>query len=169
MTPAIYDATVPALVRGLRILTVYLDKATAYAAERKFETSVLVASRLAPDMAPFSSQIQRVSDSAKGAIVRLTGAEAPAFPDTETTFDELRERIAKTIAFVESVDPSAFADSATRTIELKFGPYTQSFTGTEFVQQFLLPNVYFHISTAHAILRHNGVPIGKLDYLGATL
>ncbi len=166
MTLSIYDVSIPALVRGLQVLTAYMDKAAAHAAEAGLDPTSLVGARLAPDMLPLSGQIQRASDTAKAAVPRLTGLAAPSFPDTETTFDDLKARLANTIAFLESVPQDAFATSAERSIELKFGPHSTTLTGSGFVTKFLLPNFYFHVATAHAILRSQGVNVGKLDYLG---
>jgi hypothetical protein len=167
MPISIYDATVPALVRGLTILSGYTDKAAAYAEEKKFKPDILVNARLAPDMLSLSGQLQRSSDSSKGAIARLTSVTVPSFPDTETTLPELKERLTKTIDFLNTVKPADFEGAETKSIELKFGSLSKTLTGDAFVTSFLLPNFYFHVAMAHAILRHNGVKVGKLDYLGA--
>jgi hypothetical protein len=116
-------------------------------------------------MLPFSAQIQRVSDTAKNAMGRLTAIEAPKFPDVEKDFAELRERIAKTVAFLESVDADAMNGSEEKEVTLNFGT-KMAFSGQDYVLQFVLPNFYFHLMAAYAILRHNGAPVGKLDYLG---
>jgi hypothetical protein len=163
-----YDATVPVLIRGLSILSTYIDKAAAYAEDNKIDPSVLINARLFPDMSPFSGQIQRASDTSKGALARLLGVTAPSFPDTESTLPELKERIAKTIAFLKTANPQDFEGTETKSIELKFGKMSKAFRGDEYVLSFLLPNFYFHVTTAHDILRHNGLKIGKLDYLGGT-
>jgi hypothetical protein len=159
-----YDVTVPVLIRGLSILDEYLDRAAAFATENKIDPKVLVNSRLAPDMQPLSGQIQRASDTAKGAIPRLTDLQAPSFADTEVTLEDLKKRIADTVAFLKSVTPANLEGSQTRRIELKFLNAVMS--ADTFVLQFLLPNFFFHVTTAHDILRHNGVKIGKRDYLG---
>jgi hypothetical protein len=159
-----YDVTIPVLIRGLRILDEYLDRAAAFAAENKIDPQVLVNARLAPDMLPLSGQIQRASDTSKGAIPRLTDLEAPNFADTEVTLEDLKKRLAATIAFLKSVTPASMEGAQTRKVELKF--LNAVLHGDGFVLQFLLPNFFFHVATAHDILRHNGVKIGKRDYLG---
>ena len=166
MSISMYDATIPVLLRGLTVTASYLDKAEAYAAERSIDPSVLINARLAPDMQPLSAQVQRISDSAKGAIARLTDIEVPSFADTETTFPELKERVAKTIALLKAVTPKQMEGSESRSTELKFRTVTKTLRGDTFVLHFLLPNVFFHVTTLHDILRHNGMPIGKRDYLG---
>jgi hypothetical protein len=159
-----YDVTIPVLIRGLGILSEYLDRAAAFAAENKIDPQVLVNSRLAPDMLPLSGQVQRASDTSKGAIPRLTDLQAPSFADTEVTLEDLKKRVAATVAFLKTVTPASLEGAQTRKIELKF--LNAVMTGDTFVLQFLLPNFFFHIATAHDILRHNGVKIGKRDYLG---
>jgi len=143
-----------------------LEKAEANAKERGFDPNVLVTQRLAPDMRPLSSQIQLASDSAKGAMARLSGGTPPAMPDTETTMAELRARIAATIAYVKSVPQSAVDGSEEKDVVLKTPSGDIPFKGLGFLTGFALPNFLFHVTTAYAILRHNGVPIGKLDFLG---
>lgn len=167
MSISIYEVTVPALVRGLGILSIYLDKAAAFAADNGIDPTVLVNARLAPDMQPLAGQVQRASDTAKGSVTRLTGAVAPAFADTETTIEQLKERIANTVAFLNSVTEDQYAGAEERTVELKFRTSAITLTGKAYALSFLLPNFYFHVTTAHDILRHNGVKIGKLDYIGA--
>jgi hypothetical protein len=162
-----YDLTVPVLKRGLSILSIYLDKAAAFADERKIAPEVLVNARLAPDMLPLAGQIQRASDSAKGMVPRLSTIAAPGFPDTETTLAELKQRIDKTIEFLNTVKSQDLDGSETRSIDLKFGSFTKTLSGDAYVLKFLLPNFFFHVATAHDILRHNGVKVGKLDYLGS--
>ena len=167
MSFSMYDVTIPVLIRGLTVLSGYIDKAAAFAADNKFEPSNLVNARLAPDMLSLAGQVQRASDTSKGAIARLTGATMPSFPDTETTLDELKQRIAKTVDLLKAVKPQDLDGSDSKPIELKFGKMAQTFRGDEYVMKFLLPNFFFHITTAHDILRHNGLKIGKLDYLGS--
>lgn len=166
MTFSIYDASLPVLKRGLTNLAGLLTKAEASAAARKIDPAVLLAARLAPDMHPLTRQVQIASDSAKGAAARLTGTEAPSFPDTETTFAELHARIDKTIAYLDSFSPAQLDGAETREIVLKTPNGDFAFTGQSFLLTFALPNFFFHITIAHAILRHNGVDIGKFDYLG---
>jgi len=166
MSLSMYQASVPVLVRALNNLAAILTKAEADATARGIDPTVFLTARLAPDMLPLTRQVQIASDSAKGAAARLGGVEIPSFPDTETTFAELHERIAKTIAFIEGIDKAAIEGSAARDIVLKFPGREIPFTGVTFLTGFVLPNFYFHVTTAYAILRHNGVVIGKMDYLG---
>ncbi len=170
MSLSMYRMTVPVFQRGLSSLKTYLDKAEAFAAEKKIDPSILVNARLAPDMLPLSGQYQRVTDTAKFAIARLTGIEAPRFEDNETTIAELRERLAKAEAFIATATPEAFNGSAERDITIPAGGgATVTMRGDEYVALFVLPNFYFHITTAHAILRNQGAPVGKRDYLGSFL
>lgn len=166
MSISIHDLTVPALTRGLSILSTYLDKAEADAEARNIKPAAILDARLYPDMLSFASQVQRVSDTAKASVARLAAVEAPAFEDTETSFAELKERVAKTIAYIESVPASAFEGAGERSIELRFGKLTKTLSGRDYVTKFMLPNFYFHVVTAHDILRHNGVVVGKRDFLG---
>ena len=165
MTISMYQASVPALQRMLKALDAILDKAAAYAEERKIDPLVLTSARLAPDMHPLTRQVQLLSDTAKGAAARLAGLPVPSFEDTETTFPELKERIAKTLAFVGSVRADQIDGSEARDIVLKAGARELTFKGQDYLASFVLPNFYFHATTAYAILRHNGVPLGKRDYL----
>ena len=162
MSFSIHQASAPVIVRALTNLSAMMDKALAAG----LDEATLLQARLAPDMHPFPRQIQMASDGAKGGIARLAGVEAPAMPDTEATFAELKARIAKTIAFVQSVDASAFDGSEDREIVLTFPGVSMTFTGADFLTGFMLPNFYFHITTAYALLRANGAPIGKMDFLG---
>jgi len=166
MTLTIYDAAIPVLKRGLTNLSAILAKAEASAEARKIDPAVFLASRLAPDMFPLSRQVQLVSDGAKGGAARLAGVEAPSFPDTETTFAELQERIAKTIAYLDSFRTEQFAGAEGREIVFKTPNGDFNFTGQSFLLTFVLPNSFFHVTTAYNILRHNGVDLGKFDYLG---
>ena len=162
MTFSIHEASAPVFVRALTNLSAMIDKALAAGVSE----AALLEARLAPDMHPFPRQIQMASDSAKGAIARLTGTEVPAMPDTETTVAELKERIAKTIAYVTSLDAAAFAGSEDREVVLTFPGNSMTFTGAQFLTGFALPNFYFHVAMAYALLRANGAPIGKMDFLG---
>jgi hypothetical protein len=166
VTLSMYEASIPVLDRSLANLSAILKKGVAYAEERKFDPAVLVSARLAPDMRPLSSQVQFASDSAKGCAARLAGVPVPSFPDTETTFAELEERIAKTRSFLKTVGAAQVDGSESREIVLKFGPREVTFTGRDYLFGFVLPNFYFHVTTAYDILRHNGVPLGKMDFLG---
>jgi hypothetical protein len=164
---SLYDASIPPVVRALEILATLLRKGQVHAEAEKLDPSALLDARLAPDMLPLSAQVQRVSDTAKGAAARLAGAEMPSFPDEETSFSELQERIAKTLAFVKSIRREDIDGQEAREIVLSPRRGTpMTFTGQSYLQTFVLPNVYFHLSIAHGILRNQGVPIGKLDYLG---
>jgi hypothetical protein len=166
MTLSMYQASVPSFQRTLKALDAILDKAVANAAERKIEPAVLVGARLAPDMHPLSRQIQIATDGAKGCVARLAGVEVPSFADTEATFPELKDRIAKTLAFIGTFKPEQIDGSEERDISLKAGPRELNFKGQNYLLFFVLPNFYFHATTAYDILRHNGVPLGKLDFLG---
>jgi len=167
MSLSMYDATVPVLVRGLNNLSHLLEKGLASAEARDIDPAVLVAARLAPDMHPLSRQVQIASDSAKGAASRLAGVDNPSWPDTETTFPELQARIRKTVDYLETFKPEQFEGAESKTVTLPLPGGEMKFSGQEFLLGFVLPNFLFHVTTAHAILRHNGVPIGKADYLGA--
>ncbi|MET0582333.1 MAG: DUF1993 domain-containing protein [Pseudoxanthomonas sp.] len=166
MSLSMYRLSIPAFVRGFGVLSSSLDKAEAHAQAHGLESEILVQARLAPDMLPLAGQVQRASDTSKNAIARLAGIEAPAFPDTESTFAELRQRIANTLEFFAQVQPAQLEGSQERQITLKFGKFQTALSGEEYLLTFALPNFYFHIATAHGILRHQGVQIGKLDYLG---
>ncbi|WP_104667567.1 DUF1993 domain-containing protein [Ensifer adhaerens] len=168
MALTMYQLSIPALVRGLGVLTKLLDKAEAFAQEKGISADDLVNARLAPDMLPLAGQVQRVSDTSKGLVGRLTSLEVPRFPDEEKTIDELRQRIAKTIAFLATVGPDDLEDSDSREVVLNFPTLKVTLTGEEYLQKFVLPNFYFHLTTAYDILRHKGVPIGKADYLSLT-
>lgn len=167
MSLSLYDVSIPVLVRHLDILGGLLTKAEANAKARAIDPSVFVNARLAPDMFPLSRQIQIASDGAKGAGARLAGVEIPSYPDTETSFDDLRARLAKTVDFLKSLDPAAIAGAEDRTIILKLRGTDVPFTARSFLLTFALPNFFFHVVTAYNILRENGVDVGKGDYLGA--
>ena len=166
MALSMYEVSVPVFIRSLRNLSAILDKGVSHAKAEGTDPAELVQTRLFPDMEPLSAQVQRASDAAKGCVARLAGIEVPSFPDNETTFADLKARIDKTIAFLQEVRPEQFEGSETRTVELKLrvGPLT--FDGKSYLLGFVLPNFYFHVTTAYDILRHKGVQIGKMDYLG---
>mgnify|MGYP001764430281 CR=1 FL=1 len=166
MKLSMYDASVPRLAQMLRNLDAILAKAAAHAAAKKIDPAVLLGARLFPDMLPMVKQVQIATDHAKGAAARLAGTEVPRYEDTEQSFDELRARIARTIAFVESFAPAQIEGSEGRPIALRVGGKDWSFDGRDYLLGFALPNFYFHLVTAYNILRHNGVEIGKGDYLG---
>lgn len=157
----IYDVSAPIFANALTDMRAWLDKASG----TKAETELLNA-RLAPDMRPLSAQFQMASDSAKGAMARLSGLDAPAMADTEASFDDLRTRCDRTIAFIKGIDPAKLAGAAEREVILKFpNGIGYRFTGQQFLTGFALPNFFFHVTTAYAILRAAGVPLGKQDFL----
>lgn len=160
---SMYQASVPVFIRGLTALATELEKAAAFATERKFDPTILAGTRLFPDMLSLAGQIQRASDTSKLSGERLSGTPAPKFEDTETTLPELQARIAKTIVYLESLDPVLFVGSEDKTITLN---NIGSFKGDVYLLSFALPNFFFHLATAHAILRQSGVPVGKRDFLG---
>ena len=166
MSLSMHQATIPYLLRTLGALSKILDKAAAHCEARKIEPSVLINYRLAPDMFPLARQIQVVTDQAKGLGARLTGSEIPSYPDTETTFDELKARLAKTVDYLQSFSPAQFDGSEDREILLKAGPTELNLSGRDYAFGFVLPNFYFHAATAYDILRHAGVEVGKRDFLG---
>ncbi|HTM80859.1 DUF1993 domain-containing protein [Asticcacaulis sp.] len=161
-----YKASVPVVLNALTNLKAILGKAEAWAAEKNVKEATVLNARLALDMLPFSRQIQLVSDTAKGIAARLGGVENPSYADEEATFADLHERLQKTIDFVKSVDARGFIGSETREVVLKFPSRTMEFTGLSYLTGFAIPNLFFHVTTAYAILRHSGVPIGKSDFLG---
>lgn len=167
MALSVYDVSIPALIHGLTNMSVLLDKATAYAAGKKFDPAVLAQARLYPDMHPLTRQVQIACDTAKGAAARLAGIDAPVHEDKETTLDELKARVVKTLEFLKSVPVSNFEGAESRPIELKFPSGSWKFTGQRYISDFVLPNFYFHESMVYALLRKNGVEIGKGDFLGA--
>lgn len=162
----LYDQTLPQHVKMLQNLDRWIDAAVAYAATRSFDADTLLAARLAPDQHPLGRQIQMIGDNAKFCAARLTGTAAPAHPDTETTLAALKERIAAVIAYLGTFSAADFDGAGTRAIELHFAP-GMVIRGDDYVRDMATPNLYFHLSTAYAILRHNGVPLGKRDFLGA--
>jgi hypothetical protein len=162
-----YDVSIPVLTRGLNNLSAILDKAAAHAAAKKFDSVVFAQARLFPDMHPLARQVQIACDTAKGAAARLAGIEVPKHEDTETTLAELKARIAKTVDFLKSVTAAQVKDAESRAIEIKFPNGSWKFTGIAYLTDFVLPNFYFHVSIAYALLRKNGVEIGKSDFLGA--
>ncbi|AFY03215.1 DUF1993 domain-containing protein [Bdellovibrio bacteriovorus] len=162
----LYEMTVPPFIKTLKNLSALLDKGAHLAETKKFDVEVLLNSRLAPDQFPLTRQIQIACDTAKLGVARLTGKEAPSHPDTEKTLPELKARIESTIAFLESVSANDFAGSEKKHISQPRweGKYL---TGEDYVLHHAIPNIYFHVTTAYSILRHNGVEVGKKDFLGA--
>ena len=152
--------------RALTQLLCVMEKGVANAKARSFDTSVLVSARLAPDMLPFAKQIQLTSDFAKNSMARLAGVDAPKFEDNETTMDELVARVKKTLDYIGTVPAAALEGSETRDIKIPLRDRTVEFKGLEFLQGWAIPNFFFHYVTAYNLLRHNGVDIGKRDFLG---
>lgn len=165
MSLSLYDVAIPLYQRMLANLASFLDKAEAHAMAGGPGVDILTGAKLADDMHPFVRQIQMASDAAKGGAARLARQEAPSMPDTETTFPELKERIAKTQAYLASIKREDVEGAEGRTIELKLPNRTMSFSGTDFLTAFSVPNFLFHVTTAYAILRAHGVPLGKMDFL----
>ena len=166
MSLSMYQASVPVFVRGLTNLRAILAKARSHAESKKIDPAVLLASRLYPDMHPLTRQVQIASDAAKFCLARLADVEPPSFPDSETTFEELDERLAKTIAYVKEFDAAKLAGSDERVVKLNMRDGTLEFPGMTYLLHFAVPNFFFHVTTAYGILRHNGVELGKVDYLG---
>ena len=166
MAISMYDLSVKPFIRMLTNLSGFIDKAAAYAEAKKFDGKVLVEARLAPDMLPFASQVRIACDFAKGCAARLAGIEPPRHEDNETTLAELKARIAKCLDFVRSVKPEQVAGSEDRDITHALRTFTLNMKGLPYLTTFALPNVYFHVTTAYAILRHNGVELGKRDFIG---
>ncbi len=166
MTISMYSASVPVFKNMLGNLSHFLDKAQALADARKFDPQVLVHDRLAPDMLPFSKQVQIACDASKNGLARLAGVEAPKFEDNEVTLAELKERIRKTLAFLDSVPRSKVDGCDDKDITFPAGrDITRTLKGEAYLLNVALPNLFFHVTTAYAILRHNGVDLGKGDYL----
>lgn len=165
MSLSMYQISVPTFQRQLQMLDTLLDKAAAYAEARKIDPVALLTARLYPDMHPLPRQIHLACDAAKGASARLAGVPVPSHPDVETTFPELKERIAKTRAFLDTIKPEQMEGSEDRTVTLQTRSGDQSLVGQDYLLNFALPNFYFHCTTTYAILRHNGLEIGKLDFL----
>jgi uncharacterized protein len=168
MPLSMYQASVPAFLQMLNSLAAVLGKAEAYATERKIDPAVLLGYRLAPDMFPLIRQIRIAADFPKTCCARLAGAEIPSYADNETTFAELKARIARTVQFVQGFRSEAIDGSEEREIVITVGGQPMTFTGQQYLVNFVLPNFYFHVTAAYAILRHCGVALGKRDFLGAS-
>ncbi|MGB5080017.1 MAG: DUF1993 family protein [Burkholderiales bacterium] len=166
MNISMYQASAPRMVNILKNLSAILDKAQAHIEAKKIEPAVLTHFRLYPDMLPMKRQVQIACDTAKGAVARLAGVEVPKHDDTEETFAELKARIAKTVAFIETIKPAQIDGSEEKNIHLKLGAREVDWKGMQYLLGQALPNFYFHVVTAYDILRHNGVEIGKRDYIG---
>jgi len=166
MKNSMHAMSVEVFTRALGNLSAFLEKGQASATQRKFEPAVLLGSRLAPDMLPLTRQVQIASDISKNSVARLAGQEPPRFPDTEASFEELHARIARTLDYLKSVPASALEGAETRDIKFPSGERTLEVKGLDYLQHWAIPNVFFHVTTAYAILRHNGVQLGKRDFLG---
>ena len=166
MTISMYQASVPTFLRMLDNLAAILEKAAAHAEARKIDPAVLVGSRLYPDMFPLVKQVQIATDAAKGGAARLAGMEPPAFEDNESTFAQLVARVRRTGDYLKSLEPGQIDGSEDRTVTWKTRTATKTMQGMPYLLNHVLPNLYFHVTTAYAILRHNGVEIGKGDFLG---
>ena len=160
-----YYALVSQCIDNFKMMDGWLDRAHEYAAAKRFDVNVLAAGRLAPDMQPFSYQVQSASDYLKAAAGWLTGQQPPKYDDDEETMEQLRARIRKTVAFAESVPEAAYAHANARYLSLPWKP-GKVIAAADYVKQITIPNVYFHLAMAYAILRHQGVDIGKMDFLG---
>jgi len=161
------QASLPVFEIGLNALAAVVDKAAAHVAAKKIDPSVLVGWRLAPDMFSFSRQIQVACDQAKNGSARLAGVEPPKFEDNETTLDQLKERITKTVAFLKTLDAKAIDASSDREITFPLGANKGQMKGADYLDHFMLPNFYFHLTAAYALARNFGVEVGKRDFLGA--
>jgi hypothetical protein len=161
-----YQASAPRFANTLKNLSAILDKAKAHAEAKKIDEQVLTGSRLFPDMFALARQVQIACDSAKGAVARLAGVEIPKHEDTEKTFDELKARIAKTIAFIDGVKAAQVDGSEDKEVVLKLQGKDVPFKGMQYLLGFAWPNFYFHVATAYNVLRHNGVELGKRDFIG---
>jgi uncharacterized protein len=164
---AIYDATIPLFIQMLTSLSGILNKAEAHCEAKGIQPEVMLSARLYPDMLPFTKQVQLACDFAAKGSARLAHVEVPATADTEKSFDELRQRLAKTIDYLKSFKPAQFEGAETKDVTFPAGPNTNlTLNGQQFINRFTMPNFFFHTSIAHGILRHNGVEIGKRDFLG---
>jgi hypothetical protein len=166
MSFSMYDASAPVFVRGLGNLAVILGKGLEYAEAKEIDPARFLDARLSPDMFPLSRQVQIASDAVKNGMARLAAMDVPTFPDTETTFPELQERVANTMALMQTVTPRHMEGSEARVVKLKLRGEEAVFSGKTYLLNFVLPNFYFHISATYLILRQKGVELGKADYLG---
>jgi hypothetical protein len=168
MTISMYAASVPAFKQMLNSLKDILSKAEAHATEKKIEPNALLQARLFPDMLPLTRQVQIATDFAKGVSARLAGVDVPAYEDTEQSFADLQARIAKTLAFIDALTPGQINGSEQREVVLRAGtPKEQKFVGQSYLLHYGLPQFFFHVTTAYSILRHNGIEIGKRDFMGS--
>lgn len=166
MSLSMYQASIPPFIRAFGNLSAILKKAEEHATAKKIDPSVFINARLAPDMFPLSRQVQIATDIAKGGAARLAGTDIPGYADAETTFADLQQRIEKVVAFLKTIKAEQVDGSEDKAISLKVGGNEMNFKGQDYLLGFVVPNVYFHITATYAILRHNGVEIGKKDFLG---
>ena len=166
MSISMYHASVPRIVNMLNSLNHLLEKAQQHVETKKWTESALTQFRLYPDMLPLTRQVQIATDTAKGVVARLAGVESPVYADDEQTIEELKSRVTKTIAYVQGFTPAQIDGTEDKDIVTKRGDKETHYKGMQFLLGHAMPNVYFHVTTAYAILRHNGVEIGKRDYLG---
>jgi hypothetical protein len=166
MTLSMYQASVPPFIRMLDNLAVILEKAAAHCEAKKIDPAALIHYRLYPDMFPFARQVQVACDHARNGVARLAGVEAPALDNSEQTFAQLIERVRQAIAYLQTFTPGQIDGSEAREVVLKRGETVSTYRGLDYLTNRALPNFYFHVTTAYAILRHNGVELGKRDYLG---
>lgn len=166
MALTMYTASVPVCIRMLGNLSMFLDKAEAFCIAKKVEPSVLLAARLAPDMLPLSKQIHIACDASKFAVSRIIGMDAPKFDDNETSLPEFKERIAATIAFLETIQPEQLNGTEDKDVQVPIRGTPTTFKAEAYLKHFAMANMWFHVSTAYNILRHNGVELGKMDFLG---
>jgi uncharacterized protein len=167
MKDGMYSSSVQVFLRCLNAMDAVLDKGAAFAEAKKVDMGVLLGMRLAPDMFPLLRQVQLVSDFAKGISARLAGVDNPKYEDNETTLPQLKDRLARTREFLKALTPAQFAEAATRTVAFKAGGRDMSFDGQTYLLHYGLPNFYFHLTAAYAILRHAGVDLGKRDFIGS--
>ncbi|MBZ2207257.1 DUF1993 domain-containing protein [Massilia soli] len=167
MSFSMYEASVPVFTQILNSLSAIIDKAEAHASEKNIDPAALLQARLYPDMFPFLRQVQVATDFAKGCSARLAGAEVPRYDDTETSFADLRERIARTVAFIGGLPRDAIEASAQRDIVTGSGAKVREFKGQDYLVHYAMAHFYFHATTAYALLRHNGVEVGKKDFIGS--
>ena len=167
MSLSMHQVSVPVFVRALTNLKAILAKGAAHAAAKKIDESAFMQARLAPDMFPLPQQVQIATDMARGGAARLAGSEPPKFDDDETSFAELIDRVERTLAFVQSLPAAQFDGAATREITRPVRGQPKVFTGVNYLQQFIIPNLYFHVTATYLLLRHNGVEVGKADFIGA--
>jgi hypothetical protein len=166
MSVSLYDLSIPVFTLSLSNLSAILDKAASYSEAKKIDPKVMPQSRLIADMLPLSAQIQIACDTAKGAAARLAGVEAPKYEDNETTLAELKARVGKTLDFINGIKPEQLQGAESREIVLQFPNATLKFNGKNYLANFVIPNLFFHVTMAYALLRKNGVDLGKRDFLG---